>query len=35
LEENLKAGEAVHLLTEEVMTRIESALNNRPSHPTF
>lgn len=35
IQKNLKAGEALHLLTDEIMTRIESTPNNRPSHPKF
>lgn len=35
IQDNLKAGEALHLLTDEIMIRIEGAPNNRPSHPKF
>lgn len=35
LEENLKAGEAKGLLTQEVMAKIEDILNNAPIHPDF
>lgn len=35
LEENLKALEIVPLLTEEVMQKIESLLDNKPAHPLF
>lgn len=35
LEHNLKAADAITLLTEEVMTRIEGVLNNQPKHPPF
>ena len=35
LEETLTAGEVEPLLTEEIMERIESILDNRPQHPPF
>ncbi len=35
LEENLKATEKVKVLTPEVMERIETILDNAPSHPQF
>ncbi len=35
LEENLKASEKVGLLTDEIMARIESILDNKPKHPAF
>ena len=35
LEETLKAGEAVHLLTAEVMQQIDEALGNVPVRPNF
>ncbi len=35
LEHNLKAADAVSLLTEEVMQRIEEILNNKPKHAPF
>ncbi|MFK7756715.1 MAG: potassium channel beta subunit family protein [Flavobacteriales bacterium] len=35
LEENLLASEKVHLLTAEVMERIEGILDNAPNHPQF
>ena len=34
LRENLGALDAVALLTDEVMERIEAVLKNRPHHPT-
>jgi aryl-alcohol dehydrogenase-like predicted oxidoreductase len=35
LEENLAAAEVVEKLTEEVMTRIESIVNNKPKFPVY
>jgi aryl-alcohol dehydrogenase-like predicted oxidoreductase len=35
LEENLKAGKAKSLLTNEVMQKIEDILDNAPVHPDF
>lgn len=35
LEETLTAGESVHLLTAEVMERIDTVLGNKPVHPNF
>ncbi len=35
LEETLKAGEHVHLLTDDVMEKIEEVLDNKPKHPNF
>ncbi len=35
LEENLKAFETVKLLTDDVMEKIESILDNKPVHPSF
>ncbi|MCH8555233.1 MAG: aldo/keto reductase [Schleiferiaceae bacterium] len=35
LEENLKAPEAVALLSEDVMEKIEAILQNKPKHPVF
>jgi len=35
LDENLKAGEAKSLLSEEVMQKIEDILDNAPVHPDF
>ncbi|MEM7110605.1 MAG: aldo/keto reductase, partial [Bacteroidota bacterium] len=35
LEENLKAFDAMHRLTDEVMGRIDELLENKPEHPPF
>lgn len=35
LQENLKAFEIMHMLNEEVMSRIEGILDNAPVHPAF
>jgi len=35
LKENMKAAEAVGLLTDKVMEKIEGILNNKPAHPQF
>ncbi|MEM6525041.1 MAG: aldo/keto reductase [Bacteroidota bacterium] len=35
LEENLKAFDAMHLLTDEVMEQIDGLLENKPVHPPF